>query len=63
MFSWMLHIKSFQIVTIKSEFHNRKKPLPTARARLHLEVERKNSSDEHILIVLVTQSHCAASHP
>lgn len=35
----------------------------TAVNWLYLDVERKNSSDEHILIALVTQSYYAASDP
>lgn len=37
--------------------------MSTAGTWRHLEVERGNSSDEHILIVLVTQSHCVTSDP
>lgn len=51
--SWMFHLKW---LTMKSEFH-----IAAAATGWRLEVERKNSSDEHILIVLVTQSYYATS--
>lgn len=46
----------FSDLTMKSEFH-----IAAAATGWRLEVERKNSSDEHILIVLVTQSYYATS--